>query len=188
MTNNRDIEELRSILERVDTQTSYCDNKIVAALGCLGVMIGVFLATDFIGKVLVVITYFIESISIIHIIWLLLAGISIVAIILGAFSLLNALLGRIKPEVYENTGVEINSLIFWGSIASYSNYKDYSNKIERVDENVLKNDYISQIFICSKICQLKYMYYNNGLMQSSIGIVVYSILMVIGVFMKKYGF
>ncbi len=187
MSNNRNIEELKNILERIDTQISNCDNKAIAILGCLGVIIGVFLATDFIKNVFAVIYYFIGLISIIHIVWLLSTCISIIIIMLGAFNLFSVLTGRINPEEYKRAGLEIDSLIFWGSIASHNRYKDYFKKIERADEHVMKNDYLSQIFICSKICQLKYMYYNKGLKQTSIGIVAYGALMIIGVFMKKYG-
>ena len=65
-----------------------------------------------------------------------------------------------------------DSLIYFGTISG-SNEEDYKTSIEGYDDNKLKDDYVRQIHICSRICTKKFKAYNAAVVSSVVGIIAF---------------
>lgn len=72
------------------------------------------------------------------------------------------------------------SLIFFSSIAQHSTLLSYKQHLEKCETTQLNDDLISQIYICSIICDKKFKYYKRGLLLASIGSLLFVTLFVIG--------
>lgn len=92
--------------------------------------------------------------------------------------ILLALVARLNPKIYKEKGLVLDSIFFFGSIASMD-YEKFKNTLKDSDEAKIENDLDSQIFINSKICNLKFKYYNKAIMYlffSLILVIIYVIL------------
>lgn len=69
--------------------------------------------------------------------------------------------------------MQTESLLFFQTIAKKS-FKQYKNEIKQINGKNLFEDYLSQIYINSKICTVKFTNYNKGLkfLKWSLGILV----------------
>ncbi len=93
------------------------------------------------------------------------------------FSFLS-LKGRLNPNEFSNDPVLNNSKIFWGSISA-KNPTDYFTELEVLQEIDFTTDLRNQVYINSKICTLKFKYYNKMLRCTSIAyilLVVYCVI------------
>ena len=75
-----------------------------------------------------------------------------------------------------------NSIIFFSSIATYNNYTKFLNSLKKTSDEDYLNDISSQIFLCAKICDLKFRNYKSGLYFSIGGLLGFAILMTLGYF------
>lgn len=153
------------ILSRINTWISNCDSKISFALVFAGALLGFFFTSNIIHDSLfqvvnnVLILTKKELLSLIAIIILVFFSISL---LLSIWYLFKGLKGKINIENYKQYGLEEESLLFFGTIKSMK-YKDFKDKVKNIEEDDLKNDYLSQIHVNSIICNQKFINYNKGL-------------------------
>lgn len=94
------------------------------------------------------------------------------------YQLYQTLRGRIDPKVYQQTGLETKSKIFFGTIAS-KKFIDYEREINtESDENYLK-DLNSQIYINSKIVSAKFDHYNKSLVGVLLGLISFFVFLLL---------
>lgn len=173
-------EDLYAILERNSQWIVSCDTKASIMIGGIAALAGVGLAFDYVNVVVRIIAAMSQNDGlwlVLYLTLLLLSGASIVA---GLLCLISSLRARLKPEEYESRGLITDSLLYFGSIAKNSSVKKYSSKLKECSEKGLREEIISQIYICSVICQKKYRWFNNGLLLCVIGVALFVLLSIIG--------
>ena len=174
-------DELNQILERTIGWINNCDTKTSIILSGLGVLYGIFLATDYLGKSISLVKWMIDNLSFGSVVYLIFISISVLLMLVGVAFFTLVLLSRTNISEFRNQKVNSVSLLFFDSISSFSTVKDYKNKIENCDGKLFIDDLISQIYVCSIICKSKFDYYKRGLLFSLFGVVMYCILNFIGV-------
>ena len=213
-------DELSQVLERIIGWTKNCDAKVSIALSGLGVLFGVFLATDHLTKFVAIVKWMICNFSLLAFFYLTFAFISVLLVLIGVYFLFMVLVPRTnilkilqytekstskkpfsqfrryskhlfsqclavrlsspfddsKSAPQKNTPV---SLLFFGTISNFSSVDEYKTKIEECDEKQYIEDLIGQIYICSLVCRKKFDHYENGLIISTAGVVLYCLLSII---------
>jgi len=86
-----------------------------------------------------------------------------IVIVLSIYNFFQTLKGRINPNIYKQEGLNINSNIFFGTIANKEYLKFEEEVNNETKENFLK-DINSQIFINSHIANQKFKFYNQSLL------------------------
>ena len=89
------------------------------------------------------------------------------------FYLFKCLEGKINSSVFSEKDLQTESLLFFQTIAKKS-FKQYKTDIKHINEKKIFEDYLSQIYINSKICTVKFTNYNKGLkyLKWSLGVLV----------------
>lgn len=95
--------------------------------------------------------------------------------------LIGVLFARVNIEEFKNKGIKTESLLFFSSIAKNENFSKYKIKVNKCSEEQLRDDLISQIYICSLICDKKFELYKKGLLSAIVGFCVFMLMIVIGV-------
>ena len=175
-------EDLYLILERNSQWIASCDAKASIMIGGIAALAGVGLAFDYVNVIVGKIALLNQSNSLLSFLYLILLLISAASMLAGLFCLVSALRARLKPEDFESRGLITDSLLYFGSIAKNSSVKKYTSKLKECSAKGLREEIISQIYICSIICQKKYKYFNNGLLFCVIGVALFVLLSIIGVF------
>jgi hypothetical protein len=178
--NGFDNEELFQILDRIILWIGNCDTKASIFLGSMGVVIGVLLGTDYV-------TFMINTCKALQtyppsalIAFVVPFVFSIVLMIVGVFFLLLSILPTTTIGEYPKKDVYLDSLLFFTTIASNSGVDELTNKILSSTDASKSKDIISQIYVCSIICSLKFKRYKRGVLFSSAGIVLFFIAAAIG--------
>lgn len=179
---NCSFDELNSILDRNSAWIENCDTKASIILGCIGVIASVFLASDYVATFYDIISAILGRtyISLGLFIFLTITMISLLGIILGCIFLVDVLIPKTNIKDFENRGVSPNSVIFYSSIAKIPSLTKYKNIIAKSSNDDLANEIISQIYVCSIICDQKFCSYKKGLKTCLISFFVFIIMMIIG--------
>lgn len=165
-------------LERVISWIANCDSKVSYLLALLGIILTIIFTSSYAGRLVITLSYkltfinfgwqsffrFIESLSL------------YTFIILILFSLYNAystLRARLDPKIFHEPGLVINSVLFFETIANrtFAEFLTDQQATTNVNSNTFDNDIDSQIFINSKICQLKFKHYNLTLKYCKIALI-----------------
>lgn len=173
-------EDLYAILERNSQWIVSCDTKASIMIGGVAALAGIGLAFDYMNFIVGTIAFMSQSNGLWSILYLALLSVSGASIVAGLFCLISVLRARLKPEEYESRGLITDSLLYFGSIAKNSSVKKYSSKLKECSEKGLREEIISQIYICSIICQKKYRWFNNGLLLCVIGVALFALLSIVG--------
>lgn len=151
------------ILDITREWISNVDVKISILLAFVGIIFGyIFIESDseiFIKVINSINNRNITSLKLIKGSMIVLTHISSLITIL---SLLNALRAKINIKKFKENGITINSIIFYGNIASM-NYNEYKKKVDNQTDESFINDIYSQAYITSMICTKKFKYYNIGI-------------------------
>ena len=184
---NRSIEELQNILNRIDTHISNCDSKVSTVLGCIGVLFGVFFVSDYVTKYFDLFMYIISNLSFFHVLLILGGLFSLIATGCGICFLMLSLVARVDSNIFKEKSLKTRSLIFFQSVSLWNKYEEFQKKLKFCDKEALKDDYISQIYMCSKICSIKYRYYGQGMKWTVIGFIIWCIITTVCVLCRKIG-
>ncbi len=154
-------------LERVNFWVSNCDSKVSYLLTLQGVILTIIFTSNYVSRLAVTLGY---KFTLLNFGWesffRFIEGISLYSfIILSLISLYNAfssLRARLDPKVFQEPRLTTNSVLFFETIANrnFNNFLIDQQGTTNINSNSLDNDIDSQIFINSKICQLKFKYYN----------------------------
>lgn len=180
MESKRTQEELKEILDRNTAWIENCDSKTSIILGSFGVIAGIFLAADYVSKFKSVFGYMASHVSFWTVVYIILYILSISLILVGCVCWLTVLFARVNPNKFSNRGIKLDSLIFFSSIAKHKSLSAYKRDLEKCETKQMEEDLISQIYICSIICNQKFKYYKLGLFFASMGSILFAVLILIG--------
>lgn len=179
MEDKRSYEELTGILDRTTAWIENCDSKTSILLAGLGVLSGILLATDYAKKFLEIYRYLISHITFWMIIYLVLYVIAMGLIVAGVVSWICVLFARVNINDFADRGIKSDSLIFFSSIAKHKTFSSYKKKLKNCKGLDMEEDLISQIYICSIICDKKFRYYKLGLIFVSLGLALLAVFILI---------
>ena len=175
-------DDMNQILDRTTSWIENCDTKASVVLGGLGVAFSIMLATDFIGYVTNVFKGILENINFFSVAFIIIAVLSLGAIIFGCFFLVLVVVPKTNPQIFKSKDVVSDSLIFFSSIGKNKSVEQYKEKLIAYSEKDLIDDICSQIYICSLICTQKFRNYKIGLLCTVFGFVVFAVLIIVGTF------
>lgn len=173
-------EDLLQTLDRTITWIENCDTKASIIFGGIGVIFGILLATDYVKKIVEIFKHMMANIGFWAGLHICICTLSIGAIVIGTSFLLRVLIAKADTRGLESKGVINNSLIFFSSIAKNKSFESYKSKMTCCDEMDYCDDIISQIYICSLICDKKFRNYKWGLILSISGFALFAVMMIIG--------
>lgn len=182
MESKRTREELKEILDRNTAWIENCDSKTSIILGSFGVIAGIFLATDYVSRFKDIFCHMTSNVSFWTIIYIIFCIFSISLILAGCVCWITVLFARVNPNEFSNRGIKSDSLIFFSSIAKHKSLSSYKQNLEKCETSQMEKDLISQIYICSIICDKKFKYYKLGLFLALIGSALFVMLILIGLF------
>lgn len=180
MESKRTQEELKEILDRNTAWIENCDSKTSIFLGSFGVIAGILLATDYVSKFKSILCHMASHVSFWTVVYIIFCISTISLILAGCVCWLIVLFARVNPNEFSNRGIKSDSLIFFSSIAKHKSLSSYKRDLEKCEAKQMEYDLISQIYICSIICDKKFKCYKLGLLFSSIGIALFVGLFAIG--------
>ena len=180
MESKRTHDELKEILDRNTAWIENCDSKTSIILGSFGVIAGIFLATDYVSKFKSILCHMASRVSFWTVVYVIFCILSISLILTGCVCWLTVLFARVNPDKFYNRGIKSDSLIFFSSIAKHKSLSSYKRDLEKCGTKQMDEDLISQIYICSIICDKKFKYYKFGLFLASIGSILFAVLILIG--------
>lgn len=176
-------DDLNQILDRNITWIENCDNKASIMLGALGVAVSVMFALDYVTIILNVIQDKWSNASFGNIAFLILVALSLCAFVYGAYKLIKTLTPKMDIEkLGSDEKMCSNSIIFFSTIATHPNYTKFLDRLKATNDDNYLNDISSQIYICAKICDLKFKDYKKGLYFSLGGLLGFIILITLGYF------
>lgn len=177
-------DDLNQILDRNIAWIENCDNKASIMLGALGVAVSMIFALDYATVILNVIKDKCANLSFGSVFYMIIVFLSFAAFMYGAYSLVKALTPKIDMTVLgADEKMCKNSIIFFSSIAAHSNYSKFLEKLGDTNDNEYLNDISSQVYLCAKICDLKFKNYKKGLYCSMGGLLIFIVLITLGYFM-----
>lgn len=180
MESKRTREELKEILDRNTAWIENCDSKTSIILGSFGVIAGIFLATDYVSKFKSIFCYMASNVTFWAVVYIIFCILSISLIFAGCICWIAALFVRININEFSDRGIKSDSLIFFSSIAKHKSLSLYKQNLEKCEASQMEEDLITQIYICSIICDKKFKYYKLGLFLVLIGIVLFVMMILIG--------
>lgn len=180
MESKRTREELKEILDRNTAWIENCDSKTSIILGSFGVIAGIFLATDYVSKFKSIFCYMASNVTFWTVVYIIFCILSISLIFAGCICWIAALFARININEFSDRGIKSDSLIFFSSIAKHKSLSLYKQNLEKCEASQMEEDLITQIYICSIICDKKFKYYKLGLFLVLIGIVLFVMMILIG--------
>ena len=181
MESKRSHEELVDILDRTVAWTDNCDSKTSIILGGLGVIASIFLASDYVSRIADIVRFMTSHVNVWKAIYLFLFFGSIVALLVGCFFLIRVLISVTDTKEFNDRGVKVDSLIFFSSISKNKTLSVYKKKVLKTDNAQFEEDIISQIYVCSIICNAKFRNYKTGLLLSLVGFGVFLLITIIGI-------
>ena len=104
-----------------------------------------------------------------------------VLIVAGVVSWICVLFAMVNINDFADRGIKSDSLIFFSSIAKHKTFSSYKQKLKKCKGLEMEEDLISQIYICSIICDKKFRYYKLGLIFVSLGLALLAVLILIWV-------
>ncbi len=174
------------ILDRIIGFINSCDNKASIILGVLGVILTIIFLSDGIKELKNRIQWTIQAVNIFNVIYLFILFCSFLILFYGIYKLVIVLRAKIDCLEFKQEQLDLDSKIFFNDISRNKTYKEYKQKLQKLNEDDMFNDIISQIYINSKICKTKYDNYNIGLSASIFGLFLFMLTWGIGVYICKF--
>lgn len=154
-------------LDRVNFWVTNCDSKVSYLLTLQGIILTIIFTSSYAGRLVGTLSYkltianfgwqsifrFIEAVSLYTF---------LVLILISLYNAYSTLRARLDPKIFQEPGLVTNSILFFETIANrdFANFQTDQQATTNVNSNTLDNDIDSQVFINSKICQLKFKHYN----------------------------
>lgn len=170
------IDKSEKKLESINQWISNCDTKSSFVLTFYGVVLTIIFTSD-VGKSIINTFSFVKSNDIdwrsLVNFFLLTLSISFFVTSLNTFyHIYSTLKGRIDPNIYRQIGLNTDSNIFFGSIASKT-FQNFESSSNNEDETKYLNDINSQVFINSNIVNEKFEHYNKSLFWMFISLAIF---------------
>jgi hypothetical protein len=160
------IEKSIKQLERVNQWIANCDTKTSFLLTFYGVIITVIFSSKLLADILKTLSLHRVKEIRVHNVILFISYISVLLFLFSIakilYHILYTLKGRIDIPVDKQNGLNTNSLLFFGKIAS-KEFKKFEIEHDAQSESEYLNDLNSQVYINSVISFLKFKHYNKSL-------------------------
>lgn len=166
-------------LERVNFWVTNCDSKVSYLLTLQGIVLTIIFTSNYATCLIETLSY---KFTFTNFCWQsffrFIEGLSLYSfVVLTAISLYNAysaLRARLDPKVFLEPGLTTNSVLFFETIANrkFTDFLTDQIGTTNINSTTLDNDIDSQVFINSKICQLKFKHYNLALKYCKLAFVV----------------
>ncbi|MDE1397189.1 Pycsar system effector family protein [Bacillus licheniformis] len=162
-------EEAVQTLERINFWISNCDTKISFSLAFAGILLGGFFSSGIITGSLNKLMkglkeidkdtpylkiQYLEITTIVLVVFIILMIVSLTYLFRGKK-------GSIDTGVFNEADLSKDSILFFGTIQNKS-FISFKNSVIEIKKDDLVNDYLSQVYINSKICNRKFTLYNKG--------------------------
>jgi hypothetical protein len=154
-------------LDRVNFWVTNCDSKVSYLLTLQGIILTIIFTSSYAERLIVTFSY---SLTFNNFSWMsffrFIEGVSlyafIVLILLSLYNAYSTLRARLDPKIFQESGLVTNSVLFFETIANrkFADFQTDQQATTNINANTLDNDIDSQVFINSKICQLKFKHYN----------------------------
>ncbi|MGG3691775.1 Pycsar system effector family protein [Heyndrickxia ginsengihumi] len=162
-------EEAVQTLERINFWISNCDTKISFSLAFAGILLGGFFSSGIItgslNKLMKGLKEIDKDTPYLKIQYLEITTVVLVVFIIFIIVSLTYLFrgkkGSIDTGVYNEADLSKDSTLFFGTIQNKS-FIAFKNSVIGIKKDELVNDYLSQVYINSKICNRKFTLYNKG--------------------------
>ncbi|MCM3389972.1 hypothetical protein M3649_17780 [Ureibacillus chungkukjangi] len=156
-------------LERINFWISNCDTKISFSLAFAGILLGGFFSSGIItgslNKLMKELKeidkdtpylkiQYLEITTVVLVVFIILMIVSLTYLFRGKK-------GSIDTGVYNEEELSKDSTLFFGTIQNKS-FIAFKNSMIGIKKEELVNDYLSQVYISSKICKRKFTLYNKG--------------------------
>lgn len=145
------IEDANTILERTINFIQNCDNKASIFLGILGVVFTISFTTEGFGTIISIVKKMTTPLTCCNFIYLTLALISIISVIIGISNIIVVLGAKTTLKNADKDLKQNSKIYFWDIVKN--NYKTYKEELLDLDEDNLKDEIMSQIYINSCICK-----------------------------------
>ncbi len=173
-------EEYLNILDRIISFINNCDNKSSIILGVFGILFTIFFTNSGFSILISIISTIIIKVNYINLLYLTGLFSFLIICILGLTKIAMVLIGKINNEKFKDIDLNTKSVIYFNNIANNTSFNQYKNRIINYTEDEFLNDIISQIYINSVICNLKFKNYNQGIYLSFIGFIGFIIFFIAG--------
>lgn len=167
------IDTAKDILDRIIGFISNCDTKASISLGLFGVIISIFFTTKSVTTFVNIVKQVIVDLSFCDVLFLVGLSIPVIMFVFGLWKLISVLSASINLSGKD-------SLIYFKDIAENQTYNQYYSKFIAANTSSLLKDFISEIYINSKICSRKFESYNKGLHCCLGGLVLFILLFIVG--------
>ncbi len=187
METERTRDEMVEILDRNTAWIENCDNKASIILGVIGVVAGIFLATDYVEKLYDIILFMTskEHLSIWSMLYILVIAASVVGMVVGCLFLIDVLVPRYRIDEYQKRGITQDSVIHYASIAKHKTFTKFRNKLIRLSDESMIEDIAEQIYICAIICENKFAAYKKGLLICVFSFFLFTFMTILGFIITK---
>lgn len=190
LSENEIKEEAVQTLERINFWISNCDTKISFSLAFAGILLGGFFSsgifTGSLNKLMKGLKEIDKDTPYLKIQYLELTTVVLVVFIILMIVSLTYLFrgkkGSIDTGVYKEPDLSKDSTLFFGTIQNKS-FIAFKNSMFGIKKDELVNDYLSQVFINSKICNRKFTLYNRGVNWLIASTIVFIMLNVMFIFL-----
>ncbi|UVV57432.1 hypothetical protein NXW60_10775 [Bacteroides fragilis] len=174
----KNIEKSLKKLELVNLWISNCDTKASLILAFLGIIVTIIFTSNIGGEMINTIEYkAVWQVNCLSLKLFFRLFSSVIFCASTAFSFVQlgmTLYGRVNPNKYNQTGVKMQSNLFWKTIQN-KKFIDFESQSNSEPDNSYPNDINSQVFINSKIAQAKFRHYNLSLLSTGVALISFFI-------------
>lgn len=172
------IEIATQTLERNIGFVTNCDNKTSIVLAVFGVLLTIILTNEGLNEIFSVVKTCIEIKTSSSILYLLCFVGTILVMAWGMFNLGSVLVAKTSEEAIGRK--DESSRIFFAGIRKSGSCNAYCQRFYAMSKEDILNDLVEQIYINADIAVIKYTSYNLGLRRTSIGFILFVVLLLIG--------
>ena len=185
ITEEKQVEEAKATLERINSWINNCDTKAGVILALLGVILTLVMTNEGPSACYEIASKAMANRTFSDIFYLVIWFVSFACLIFGLYRLISALFATINSEKNKQAKLETDSRVFFGSIGATPTYQEYRDKFAEMTIAEYTNDLLSQVYINSLIANKKFKNYNQGLKYAIIGFCWFIVMFIIGLFVYR---
>ena len=173
-------EDLYQTLDRINLWIENSDTKTSIVIAAMGVILAVILSKDYVVKYKAILSGMLNDGTACSFIYVMVFILSICILGKGCYHLFRVLIPQTDTKLFSEKGICGSSLIFFSTIAKNKSYEEYKNNLDAASETDQRNDLMSQIFICSRICEQNFNNYKKGISYVLLGFSCFAVISIIG--------
>lgn len=187
---NLSLNDKENLIERLDRILDWiksCDTKASIVIAGIGVTLTVLTSSNSLMGLKKVMSSLLSNVDFSNFLYLVFLVGALGCTLLGVVNLILVLVPRLNKFASKINDTKSNSLYYFGKISEID-YNSFKQSLER-EINTMDEieDLMSQIYINSNICAVKYNYYRRGIIFSFSGVVAFIVLYLIGLFLFSIG-